>query len=77
MKPVVKSVQVNIKPDAFPVQSSLEQEIFFDFACRVFSVTGLSTAEWAAASFVMQQRYGVLYSEQSGDRDTLCTLSAY
>ena len=75
MKPVVKSVQVNIKPDAFPVQSSLEQEIFFDFACRVFSVTGLNTAEWAAVSYFMQQHYSVLYGEQSGDRNTLCTFS--
>jgi len=29
VKPVVKSLQVNSKPDAFPVQSSLKQEMFF------------------------------------------------
>jgi len=29
VKPVVKSLQVNSKPDAFPGQSSLKQEIFF------------------------------------------------
>lgn len=75
MKLIVKGLQVNSKPDAFPVQSSLKQEIFFDIVCRVFSVTGLSTAEWAASSVIMQQHCSMLYGEQSGDRNNLCTLS--
>jgi hypothetical protein len=75
VKPVVKSLQVNSKLGAFPVQSSLKH-VFFDIAFRVFIVTGLSTAEWAASSFIMLQHCSVVYGEQSGERNTMCILCA-
>jgi hypothetical protein len=46
---------------------------FFDIACRVFTVTGLSAAGWATSSFIVQQYWSVLFGEHSGDRNALCT----
>lgn len=41
------------------------------FLQRVFFITGLSSAEWLASSFAVQQQYHPIYSKQSSDINTL------
>jgi len=41
------------------------------FLQRVFFIAGLSSAEWLASSFAVQQRYHPIYSKHSRDINTL------
>lgn len=42
------------------------------FLQRVFFIAWLSSAEWLASSFAVQQCYHPIYSKHSSDINTLC-----
>lgn len=42
------------------------------FLQKVFFIAGLSSAEWLASSFTVQQCYHPIYSKHSIDVNTLC-----